>query len=94
MQAAGISDRNIGCHQVSISISLVTIFYMQITVNNEIVMLTEQSSIENMIAQVATIPAAGIAIAVNQEVIPKGNWKNHILVENDNILIIQATQGG
>jgi sulfur carrier protein len=36
----------------------------------------------------------GIAIAVNETVIPKSDWTNYLLKENDNLLIIKATQGG
>lgn len=36
----------------------------------------------------------GIAVAINNTVIPKSNWKNHPLNETDEILIISATQGG
>ncbi|HSD15157.1 MAG TPA: sulfur carrier protein ThiS [Flavobacterium sp.] len=36
----------------------------------------------------------GIALAVNNTVIPRTNWSNTILNETDDILIITATQGG
>ena len=36
----------------------------------------------------------GIAVAINNTVIPKSNWNSHILQETDEILIISATQGG
>lgn len=36
----------------------------------------------------------GIAVAINNIVIPKSNWNSHILQETDEILIISATQGG
>lgn len=36
----------------------------------------------------------GIAIAINNAVIPKTNWDSHFLSETDDILIISATQGG
>ncbi|MBD8489239.1 sulfur carrier protein ThiS [Echinicola sp. CAU 1574] len=36
----------------------------------------------------------GVAVAVNHEVIPKSQWDVFQLKENDNILIIKATQGG
>ena len=36
----------------------------------------------------------GIAVAVNEVVIPKINWNNFILKENDKVLLIKATQGG
>lgn len=36
----------------------------------------------------------GIAVAINNTVIPKTNWNSHQLSEIDDILIISATQGG
>ena len=36
----------------------------------------------------------GIAVAINQQVIPKARWADTPLQEQDQILIISATQGG
>lgn len=36
----------------------------------------------------------GIALAVNNTVIPKVNWDTTFLSESDDILVIIATQGG
>lgn len=36
----------------------------------------------------------GIAVAVNNNIVPKADWSNTLLKTNDNILIIKATQGG
>ncbi len=36
----------------------------------------------------------GIALAVNEKVIPKSEWERFELKENDKILLIKATQGG
>jgi sulfur carrier protein len=36
----------------------------------------------------------GIAVAINNTVIPKPSWNSHFLNETDEILIISATQGG
>ncbi len=36
----------------------------------------------------------GIAVAINNTVIPKSNWNSHPILETDEILIISATQGG
>lgn len=36
----------------------------------------------------------GIAVAINNSVVPKSNWNSHFLSETDDILIISATQGG
>ncbi|MTI33012.1 sulfur carrier protein ThiS [Xanthovirga aplysinae] len=36
----------------------------------------------------------GIAIAVNDVVIPKANWENYVLNDKDAVILITATQGG
>jgi sulfur carrier protein len=36
----------------------------------------------------------GIAVAINNAVVPKTQWSSRILNEKDNIVIISATQGG
>ena len=36
----------------------------------------------------------GIALAVNEKVVPKNEWEKFQLSDNDKILIIKATQGG
>lgn len=36
----------------------------------------------------------GIAVAINNTVIPKSKWNTHLIKATDEILIITATQGG
>ncbi len=36
----------------------------------------------------------GIAVAINDQVVPKAIWIETTIQENDQILIISATQGG
>lgn len=36
----------------------------------------------------------GIAVAINSEIIPQNSWETVVLKSNDQLLIIQATQGG
>lgn len=36
----------------------------------------------------------GIAVAIENNVVPKSNWESTLLEENANILVISATQGG
>ena len=37
---------------------------------------------------------SGIAVAVNESVIPKKQWSEYKIKENDTIIVITATQGG
>jgi sulfur carrier protein len=36
----------------------------------------------------------GTAVAVNNTVIPRSAWSEHILADNDRLTVIRATQGG
>jgi len=36
----------------------------------------------------------GVAVAVNEAVVPKGEWQQFELQEADSVLIIKPTQGG
>lgn len=36
----------------------------------------------------------GIAVAVNESVVPVSRWESTLLCESDQILVIQAAQGG
>ena len=41
-----------------------------------------------------TADRKGVAIAINDEVVPRSQWPVRVLVEGERILVIQATQGG
>ena len=45
-------------------------------------------------SQEQNLPATGIAIAVNQRMVPRTEWDSYALSEGDNILIIKAVCGG
>jgi sulfur carrier protein len=36
----------------------------------------------------------GLAVAINEEVVPRAGWPDRPLAEGDRVLIIQASQGG
>ena len=67
---------------------------MQIKLNNQIKLLAEQSTVQQLLDDVMFENQKGIAVAVNKNVIQKDNWKHHFLNQNDEVLIIKATQGG
>ena len=45
-------------------------------------------------SQEQNLPATGIALAVNQRMVPRTDWDSYALSEGDNILIIKAVCGG
>ncbi|MBE6281819.1 MAG: sulfur carrier protein ThiS [Bacteroides sp.] len=46
------------------------------------------------LSQELELPSAGVAVAVNQRMIPRTEWKTFTLNDGDNILIIKAVCGG
>lgn len=67
---------------------------MEIKLNNQIKIFQEQCSIQQMLDELMPEKQKGIAIALNNSVIPKANWHAQFLKQNDEVLIIKATQGG
>ena len=67
---------------------------MEITVNQQTYQVTPVCSVQHLLTVVLNTTANGIALAVNQAIIPKSNWQSHILNPCDQIIIIKATQGG
>ncbi|WP_437918464.1 sulfur carrier protein ThiS [Sphingobacterium sp. LRF_L2] len=70
---------------------------MQIKLNNqnhylhEPVPVSLQRALELLIP---TLKPKGIAVALNQHVIPRSNWNDTFVKQHDELLIITATQGG
>lgn len=67
---------------------------MVIFVNNEEEKVTTGSSLQYLLKKRDLLDQKGIAIAVNNEVVPKAEWKLTILLPDDKITVIKATQGG
>ncbi|MCB0409762.1 MAG: sulfur carrier protein ThiS [Flavobacteriales bacterium] len=66
---------------------------MDVTLNNNTIQINESTTVEQLIME-QNISSKGIAIALNNQVISKNDWQKTELKENDNIIIITATQGG
>jgi sulfur carrier protein len=53
------------------------------------------TSVATLVEQVAAEPTgAGIAVAVNGEVIPRGSWEERTLEDGDAVEVVAAVQGG
>ena len=63
-------------------------------VNNRSCVLIKDANLFTALEQNGIQNQKGIAVAVNNAVIPKAEWQDKILNENDKITIIKATQGG
>lgn len=67
---------------------------MIIYVNNKKYSITDSSTIADAIAQIENMPTAGIAIAVNNEVVANKLWGEVRLSDGDKLTIIKAFYGG
>lgn len=66
---------------------------MKVQVNNKEVETISGSTLTQLTAQLE-LPVRGIAIAVNNKMIPRTEWERFALHENDNLVIIKAACGG
>lgn len=66
---------------------------MKVQVNNKEVKITDASTIIQLTEQLE-LPSQGIAIAVNNKMIPRTEWNEFVLRESDNLVIIKAACGG
>ena len=66
---------------------------MKVLVNNKETNLTEGNHITDLVSQLQ-LPTQGVAIAVNNRMVPRTEWGNHILQENDSLVVIKAACGG
>jgi sulfur carrier protein len=67
---------------------------MQITFNNHTQQIAEQTSVIFLLDQLIGEKQKGIAVAINEGVIPRQQWDSYIIQPNDKVLVIKATQGG
>ena len=66
---------------------------IDITVNNEPYQFEKAVDLPVLLDQLK-IPAKGIAIAINDVVVSRVNWKKTRIRDRDTILVIKAVQGG
>ncbi len=67
---------------------------MKICFNDKLKELPEGITLEGLIGLLGINQTKGWAFAVNESIIPKNKWNHTVLSEGDNVLLIQATQGG
>ena len=68
---------------------------MKIRVNGEEQTVHPHLNVYELLTALGLDPSqAGIAVAVNREVIPKTTWQSTQVQENNDVEIIRAVQGG
>ena len=66
---------------------------IDITLNERCIKVEQGFNILQLLNQVKS-PVNGVAVAINSQIISQDSWETVTLKPNDQLLIIQATQGG
>lgn len=66
---------------------------MNITVNDERYSLDMPVTISQLLIELKQ-PSMGVALAINDIIIPRENWNTQTINEGDTILLFQAIAGG
>lgn len=64
-----------------------------VMVNESPMEIAEEATIHSLLPKM-NANTDGIAVAINNSIVPRKEWEHHSIKQNDNILIIKATQGG
>ncbi|MDX5346675.1 MAG: sulfur carrier protein ThiS [Hymenobacteraceae bacterium] len=67
---------------------------MTIYINNQPEEFSQPQSLTQILDKLQLQHTRGVAIAVNNQIISKTNWPEHLLRDNDKVTVIRATQGG
>ena len=67
---------------------------MEITFNDHKHQVEELISVQVALNTWIGEKQKGIAVAVNETIVPKTQWESYILQPDDKVLVIKATQGG
>lgn len=65
-----------------------------VRVNDNSLALADRTTLTQLLAELGLGAVQGVAVAVNDAVVPRSGWEQHRLVDGDQVLVIQATQGG
>ncbi|NPD93056.1 sulfur carrier protein ThiS [Xylanibacter muris] len=66
---------------------------MNVKINNETANLNEGTTVATL-AGSRNLPERGIAIAINNEMVPRGEWAVRKICDGDDIVILKAFCGG
>jgi sulfur carrier protein len=67
---------------------------MEIIINDQKKNFTSELTVQQLLDLEIPEKQKGIAVAINNSVVPKAQWHLKTIEPNSNILIIKATQGG
>jgi sulfur carrier protein len=67
---------------------------MRIHVNDTARDLPAAATLADLARELGLADRKGVAVALNDAVVPRAAWPARLLAEGDRVLVIQATQGG
>lgn len=67
---------------------------MTLYVNDQPRALNDGAKLADLLRELGLAERKGVAIAINDEVVPRSTWPTRVLAEGERVLVIQATQGG
>lgn len=66
---------------------------MRITINEEVVECSPALSVARLLLQLQQL-RPGMALALNQQILPRAQWDEQLLQDGDAILLFQVIAGG
>ena len=67
---------------------------VEVSINQENFQFPQSGTLADILPLLQIRQLDGIAIAVNDDVIPRSDWEQYSLKAQDKIFVIRATQGG
>lgn len=67
---------------------------LTVFVNNQTITLQAAANLTQALEASGVTSYRGIAVALNNAVVPRAEWSARTLNQNDKITVIKATQGG
>ena len=67
---------------------------LAICVNDEPRTFAGPTTLLALVHELGLAERKGVAVAVNNLVVPRAAWREHALANGDGVLVIRATQGG
>lgn len=67
---------------------------MTVFVNDQPRVLAAGAALGDLLRELGLAERKGVAIAIDDEVVPRSAWPSRTLADAERILVIRATQGG
>ena len=67
---------------------------MTIHINDQPRALAAGTVLADLLRELGLAERKGVAIAINDEVVPRSSWSARPLADGERVIVIQATQGG